>query len=275
MQQSTLATLDHEGIADAYNQVYAGYIMPFHVEPLFAQQIEARFDISFVDSPLWLDDAGNVLGLAALAIRGTHGWIGGFGIAEAARGQGLSHALATATIASARAAGISRLWLEVLSPNTRAIRTYERAGFSKTRDLVVLSRTVRDIATPDPGPVQVLPVTPNLISARLSLPCPPAWQRHPQSYPALEGLESLVIGTMAEPRAIAVYQDSATGVSVIDIAAADADAAQRLAGALVRLAPDRALQIINEPADSPLLPALLAAGWTEVIRQYEMVHNLG
>lgn len=53
----------------------------------------------------------------------------GMGLLPEHRGQGLGRELITACIAKAQAAGITRIQLDVLANNERAIRLYERVGF--------------------------------------------------------------------------------------------------------------------------------------------------
>ena len=47
-----------------------------------------------------------------------------------------------------------------------------------------------------------------------------------------------------------------------------------LTGALASRLPGRALRLINESEENPVPAALLAAGWRELLRQYEMVCTL-
>lgn len=54
----------------------------------------------------------------------------GMGIAPEFRGQGIGRRLLDATIDGARAAGLTRIELEVFSSNTNAIALYERYGFA-------------------------------------------------------------------------------------------------------------------------------------------------
>jgi ribosomal protein S18 acetylase RimI-like enzyme len=62
---------------------------------------------------------------AVFAHRGTLG----MGVLEAYRGVGIGRALIEATLAAARVAGLSRIELEVLADNERAIALYRAVGF--------------------------------------------------------------------------------------------------------------------------------------------------
>src|SRR4051794_36292166 len=138
MHETTLATLSPAELAAAFNTVYTDYVVPFVVNEAWARQHVAANSIALEHSPLWLDDSGALVALAALGVRGERGWVGGFGVAPDYRGQGLSRQLARATLDRARQASLRRVQLEVITSNARAIRTYERAGFVRTRDLLIL-----------------------------------------------------------------------------------------------------------------------------------------
>lgn len=76
---------------------------------------------------------GTVIGWCDV-LRGTQGGhrhIGtlGMGLAPEWRGKGIGRALITETIARARAAGMTRIQLDVHATNTRAVALYESVGF--------------------------------------------------------------------------------------------------------------------------------------------------
>jgi hypothetical protein len=77
MNQTTLAALDYAALADAFNRVYEGYIVPFNVGVDWVEQHIRANDIDRSLSPLWLDDDGEVVGMALLGVRGARGWVGG------------------------------------------------------------------------------------------------------------------------------------------------------------------------------------------------------
>jgi ribosomal protein S18 acetylase RimI-like enzyme len=275
VQRTTLATLDDAGIAAAYAAAYEDYFVPMHPTAPWVQRFVDICAIDFSISPLWLDDDGAVIGMAAIGVRGGRGWVGGFGITKPYRGQGLSHELAAETIAAARARGLRQLWLEVLSQNAAAIRTYRRAGFRQVRDLLVLSH----LADVEPSPLSESAVevrdTDALLAARESMPAArPSWQREAASSAAITGLRGLAIGPLDAPRALALYRDDEAGFGLLDAAAGDGDAARRLVAVIGARGAGRQLSFVNEPEESELLPALLAAGWIESMRQHEMVVDL-
>ena len=87
MHETTLAVLSPAELAAAFNTVYTDYVVPFMVGEAWARQHVAANSIALEHSPLWRDDAGAVVGLAALGVRGDRGWVGGLGIAPAHRGR--------------------------------------------------------------------------------------------------------------------------------------------------------------------------------------------
>lgn len=272
MRRTTLADLSTAEVAAAFTLVYRGYLIPFALGEAAARQHLAANDIAADHSPLWLDDDGAVVALAALGRRGARGWVGGFGVAPDHRGRGLAHELIGATLDAARGRGLAAVQLEVLTGNARAIRTYARAGFAHTRDLRILSRPAD---APDAGgaapplhpadPAELLAHAPRL------RPVAPPWQREMASF---AGLAGLALGSPAAPDGYVIYREGAGGASILDFAAPDAEAAGALATALPRALPGRALRLANEPDDSPVCAALAASGWGEVLRQHEMVIGL-
>jgi GNAT superfamily N-acetyltransferase len=275
MRQTTLDTLDRPALVGAFNLVYEQYVVPAVAsEEWMERHIESN-DIWLSRSPLWLDDDGAVVGLALLGARELRGWVGGFGIAPGWRGRGLSHRLIEDVVATARDAGLRTLQLEVITTNTAAARTYERAGFKPTRDLLVLTRPAgaRPVGS-DPTAARL--VDPRVaLAARERIPAaPPVWQREPRCFRETFGMEALLVGSVDAPQATALYSTHGDFVRLHDLAALDALSARALLAALVDSQPRRFISLINEPEGSEALPALNDGGWVEQLRQNEMVLEL-
>jgi ribosomal protein S18 acetylase RimI-like enzyme len=274
MRVTTLAALDAAAQRDAFNRVYEGYLIPLH---LTTEQVAQHFDLNDIaraHSPVWLDDDGAVLALAALGVRGTRGWIGGFGVAPPARGLGLGRRLIAAVLAEAAALGLRQVRLEVLAGNTAASRVYARAGFVHRRWLRTFERAG---AAPPPagaaGAVAELAAGAALAWAAGQRREPPAWQREPESLRHLPALRALALGTPAAPLAVAVYSAGAADAHLLDLTGPPA-ALWSLLAALVARFPGGRLRVGNEPEASPLCALLAANGWQEVIRQREMSIDL-
>jgi ribosomal protein S18 acetylase RimI-like enzyme len=272
MQHTTLSTIDTQAIADAFNAVYEEYVMPVNLN---AEQVEQHIsgnDIDLDASPLWLDTDGSVIGMAMLGVRGDRGWVGGFGIAKPFRGRGLSHQLIQDVIVRAGAIGLREVGLEVITTNAAAIRTYERAGFTHRRDLLILLRRpapltldIDTTAVHEGDPQQLLTNRPQTAAA-------PAWQHEQPSLAKDPSLTGLCLGPDDAPLAMAVYlRPDDRSIRIADMAAIDQDVAQTLLAALIQREPDMSIALVNEPDGSNAVPALLDLGWQEVMRQHEMV----
>jgi ribosomal protein S18 acetylase RimI-like enzyme len=272
VNQSTLATVNCNAIAGAFNAVYEDYVMPVH---LTAEQIEHHItgnDINLTESPLWLDDNGTVVGMAMLGIRDDRGWVGGFGIAKPYRGRGLSHQLIQDVIQRGRNLNLREISLEVITTNAAAIRTYQRAGFTHNRDLLILIRRPAEL-TLDIDTTAVTPADPSqLLANRPQSTESPAWQHDQRSLAGDTNLTGLTLGPAAAPLAMAVYlHPDDTSIRIADLAAIDQESAQTLLAALIQRHPATSIALINEPEASNALPALSDLGWHEVMRQHEMV----
>ncbi len=228
MRQVTFADLDLRRQTDALNLVYRGYHQPFQVSQEWVAEHLHAHCVDAARSPVWLDARGDVAALSLLALRHGTGWIGGFGVAPAYRGNRFSGPVLRETLLNLDEIPVQ---LEVLVPNVKARATYQRGGFEITRQLVVLEGPPGDAEQPL-GPAG-----------------PPCWQRQPAS---LERLSNLVW----DERKLAHRGNQIYFVGEGAVWGA--------------LALQTRLRLSNEPCDSPLHRQLLALGWHEVARQYEM-----
>ena len=268
----TLANLDLADVTSSFNLVYEEYLIPARVDETWISAHLLQNDIDLTHSTLVTDGAsGEVVGLAILGVRERRGWIGGFGIAPAYRGRGVSHALMERAIADARAAGVRDLVLEVLQPNHAAIRTYERAGFERTRELRIYERSGGDRHTNSADqPVRHDPS--ELLAMRDHFDVPrPSWQREAPSLCRMEGLEGV---SLDDGSAWAIVTRGNDRLRIFDIVARDIVSATRLLVALDGETRCARAVIVNEPSSSPVIPALAATGWSEAMHQWEMARRL-
>ena len=84
-------------------------------------------DIAFFTARL----DGQVVGTAALALRGGYAEVKSMFVDPAARGQGVANALMAALLAEGRKRALPRLMLETGPLNVEAIKLYERHGFTR------------------------------------------------------------------------------------------------------------------------------------------------
>lgn len=266
VERTVLAELDHAGLVAAFARAYEDYVIPLRFDAERMRLHVAAHDIELSNSPVWRDRAGGLVALAMLGIRadGGHGrgWIGGFGVAPVHRGRGLSHALCADVIDRARALGLTRLSLEVLENNPRAITTYERAGFRRTRVLCSYRRAPgwpSSLAARDLVEIELGAVPWSRPSSA------PAWQREPASVLRMPDLCAI-----ACDEAVAVVRATAEAVQVLAILVDDETSATRLLDTVAARHPDRATVVMNEPEGSPAQRAMARHGWTPIVRQHEM-----
>src|SRR3954453_2944105 len=84
-------------------------------------------------------DGERPVGLANLGRREGRTWLGGVGVVPDHRGAGVGESLTRMLIDRACDAGAREMVLEVIVENAPAIALYEKLGFTRTRELEVLS----------------------------------------------------------------------------------------------------------------------------------------
>ena len=260
-----------EAYAAAFTSAFRGYYKPVSHDALTLAR-RVRCEHHDLANSLLAYDGGEVVGIAALAVRGERGWCAGLAVVPERRGRGRGRELLSALLARARAAGLRRLSLEVLAVNVAARRLYEGAGMRVTRDLLVLERRGNRAGDAPPRPPREAPAAELLTHFARLHPEPPAWQRELAGLLAAD-LRGLYVGGRRRPRAYALLgygRDGNTYVS--DLAASDAHGARALCAALD--AAPGPLKIINEPERSPFAAPLLEHGFTEAARQHEMTVEL-
>ncbi|HEX8136395.1 MAG TPA: GNAT family N-acetyltransferase [Pyrinomonadaceae bacterium] len=272
------STVSLEELAQAFTSAFSGYFFPMSLN---AEQLarRVRFEQLDLHRSLLMFAGGELAGIALLGLRDCRAWIGGFGITEIYRGRKLSHPLMRAMLAEAREVGARRLSLEVLRPNQAAFHLYERAGMKITRELIIFERDGLATSRPDDEGRRE---TPSLSEASASELLkhfhrlhrqPPAWQRDLPALVVMDGLRGLCLGERDWPKAYALLREGPGGVtSVVDLAAASAEAARALCAGLGQVAGP--LRVTNEPEESIFNAPLKTYGFRELERQREMVITL-
>ena len=269
------STITLEEFAEAFNASFAGYFYP---QTLNARALARRFRIEQIDAERSLVAYGEterLAGMALLAIRGEVGWIGGFGIVEEMRGQGLGQELMNAVLEQARDCGLRKLTLEVLARNTAARRLYERAGMTVVRDLLFLDRQKvseaehRTLSLRESAPARLLRHFERLHQGTGR----PAWQRDLPALLSREKMRGFYLGREDMPEAYTLMAERPDGFHyLIDLAATDETQAARLCAALDEMR--ASLRVVNEPEESVFVKALLECGFVEADRQHEMAMEL-
>jgi len=226
---------------------------------------------------------GEAVAIAMLGVRGDEGWIGGMGVAPSHRGHGLGEHVMRAVLESARSRGLRRVMLEVLEPNTHAIRLYERLGFTRVRDLEVWVFPAPDapLASDDGPSIEKVPVEDAHRFIREHRTAPEPWQRADGTLAALLADGAAFEGLLAKRGDLAVgamVTRVAGRASVVQLATLPGEAAPATRALLASLRRDDAPQgvrWVNLPATDPAAEVLRALGITCDARQHEMELVLG
>ena len=196
-----------------------------------------------------------------LAVRGEDGWIGGVGVVAGRRGEGVGERLMRAVHEQARARGVRRLWLEVLTQNEPAVQLYEKLGFEHVRELEVWSLDMK-LGSPE----HRVPTIPVAHAIGRSTERPP-WQRADASVTNLADAQAV-----GDDRGSVVFRMTAGVAALQQVAAADEQAIHELLGSL----PEETvgLRYLNGPEGDPVNVVLESLGGTQVARQHELVLHL-
>jgi len=122
--------------ASLFTAAYEAYAVPMQVDEAALSWMQEKFDFDLDASQIAYVD-GEPVGLANLAIRERDAWVGGIGVAPAARRAGVGEALMRALHEQAWERGVERVWLEVIVENTGARTLYEKLGYEQAQDVEV------------------------------------------------------------------------------------------------------------------------------------------
>jgi ribosomal protein S18 acetylase RimI-like enzyme len=266
----------------ALNTAYSDYYVPIYLTPRGFNEMVLRESVDLSASAAALHD-GRIVGMGLLAIRGQRGWIGGMGVVPGFRRQGVGRRVLEHLIAQGRQHSLDTLQLEVITANKGAFQLYLSCGFEIARELLVLRFTPTGGRTGGPstvaaGVLSILPAKPADVPGCLAgLPSVRRpWQRE------LAVLESGIdqYEVLAARRhdgqvvGLCLHAGSGTRRGLLDLVATSPAAGEALIGALLSRYSEASFSYLNVAADDPLLPALLAAGFKESLRQYEMLLTL-
>ena len=237
-----------------FNAAYEGYLLPFHVDEQQLAFMDDSFDLDLDASRIAFRD-GEPVGLGNLGLRGEDAWIGGVGVVTSARRSGVGEALMRGLHEQARERGVRRVWLEVIVENTGALALYEKLGYELVQDVEVW--TLPGAEGDDAG--REVPAA----EAKAQLPeRHEPWQRADGTLAHYDDVRGLV----TDSGAMLFCMRSSAQV-------------QQYAGDPEPLL--RALRtfgdgyVLNLPADDPAAVVLPDLGGSVVVRQHEMLLELG
>ena len=247
-------------LAALFTAGYEGYYVPLAVDEAAFSFMANAWDYDLEASRVAVGEDGPV-GLCVLARRGEDGWIGGVGVSTRARRGGVGEQLMLAVLDEARAAGLRRVWLEVLVQNEPAIRLYEKLGFAAVRELEVWSLAGA------PGPALETPVEEAHAWIREHRAEREPWQRADGTIAHLGDL----VGLATEGGA-AVLRVSGGRASILQLAAETEEATETLVAAARGLADS--VSWLNVPAGGQASAVLERLGGHVDARQFERVLEL-
>jgi hypothetical protein len=217
----------------------------------------------------WHDE--RPIGVAMLAVRGPRAWVGGMGVASEARRAGVGEQLMRALLDSAREAGVKRVQLEVLEPNTRARALYEKLGLPHVPPARGLAVGVsRSTGAPPVEAVEPRAARRRIAAARRA---PEPWQREDATVDRLD-VSTPALRALHTEGGDVVYRVTDGRASVLQLAAADVRSAGTLLAAIRSRPGVTMLRYLNVPDDDPAAAALRAAGATCSAAQFEMALEL-
>jgi ribosomal protein S18 acetylase RimI-like enzyme len=284
-----------EQLADATNQVFAGYFVPVNFTIESYARYCRSFSLDLYQGLLARHWDGRLAGLTMLGLRGDRGWCGGFGITEEFRGKGLANWLAGKLVEHARSLGLATLQLEVLYQNTRAFQTYQKAGFQTTRELVFLSAPVSQVLDElkaihtvqlEISEVSLEDALRTAVRLEPAQGFEPSWQRETATLHTMTGLRGFVARRGGNALAVLVYQHTPENgrISILNLTFYNESAARALLeraavnSKILRPqredAPEEHFYVLNEPENSELFLLLSQLGLQETNRQFEMFIGL-
>lgn len=272
---NTLEGISTEEIRLCFNEAFAQYFVPVS----FTQaQLEQKLWVEGY-APEYSVGAFDKSGrLAGFILHGSGAWNGkttayncGTGVVAAHRGQQLSLRMYAFILPKLREMGVQQSLLEVIQENGGALRSYQKAGFQTSRELISFKGSLENTATDNEIYPIASPDWPLLQSYWSWTPC---WQHSPASL--LRAQESYQLWGIEEQGQLVAYAMLNPLTNRIpSFAVAPQWRRQGLASRLFRglqqRFPDKPLLIINvHDKDAATKAFLQSLGFSTYVKQYEM-----
>lgn len=272
--------VEFNAFVQAFNEAYQHYFVHIQLTPANLSSLIKRDSIDLASSVATLDEQGRVVGVAMLAIRPPRSWVGGVGVVEEHRRQGIARKMMQALIHNARQKGLACVELEVITQNTKAYDLYQDLGFKTQRRLLILERPAGDAPLHPEYVIRECSALEALDHFERFHDTPNAWQR---SLPALQSfalghLEGWTIALQTNPAQIigyAVGWPNEDHIQWMDIAI-DPHTSQRaevgaaLLASLHHELPTATGTIVNLGEHDAEVASFEALGYTEAMAQFEM-----
>ena len=254
-------------LAALFTAGYEGYQFPVELDEAAFSAMAALSDFDLGLSRIAVREARPV-GIAVLGVRGDAGWIGGLGVTVPERRLGLGRKLMESVLHAAHGAGVARVSLEVLEPNSAAIALYDQLGFERTRMLEVWTLD----ADPGPSSAEAAASSEAAEWIRANRRSPEPWQRADRSIVNIARGGTEVDAVIVSERGAALYRVAGDVTSVLQLAARDENAAVELLGAMRRRG--RSLRFVNVPEGDPAVRAIRKLGGELEVRQLELARAI-
>ena len=259
-----------EQLADMHNTSFTGYFVPISMTP---EQVVDFWRMNQIDANRCVvmhDTHNTFVGMARMGTRGTRGWCGGFGIVPEFRGTGASKQLAGEMVRVARETGLRLLQLEVLTQNVRARKLYERVGFVVRRRLFGLEIAVEALPAGDSLTAERLPLD-TLLSWPQENLLSHCWSLEAASLLAMNAEMLAIPGPDGQQNMFVVQRANGNVRMLATLLQSQFTDAEFAALLRTVAANARAIQMWNEPEESPLLHYTGRAGFREIFSQDEMI----
>jgi ribosomal protein S18 acetylase RimI-like enzyme len=266
------STLDMSALAELFNAGFSEYLVPMSMDESGLREYVDTNAVDLECSRIAVEE--QAVAFTLIARRGTDGWVAGMGTVPSQRKRGVGAQVLLAGIEAARAVGSRTVSLEVIDRNEPAIRLYRKLGFEPVRELLVW--LLAPNGTPAPTGRTVEPDVAHAWIVRHRHSREP-WQRADETVAAVRArgsakLGGLVIERDGEVRAAALVVERGDQVSVLQIAALDAQAASD--AVLAAADGHRGVRLTNVLDDDPASTAMRELGAELVARQHEMLLRL-
>ena len=130
-----------EELTDFYNQTRIDYLVPMPMSVDVMAEYIHDFDVDLEHSPIIQDEeTEDFLGLGMLGVRDDKTWITRLGVTPASRKRGAAAAIMNVFFEASKELRAKKTILEVIKNNIPAQTLFEKNGFNKTKELVVLRR---------------------------------------------------------------------------------------------------------------------------------------
>ncbi|MBN2007218.1 MAG: GNAT family N-acetyltransferase [Anaerolineae bacterium] len=270
------ADLSSTALMTLINAAYADYYLPVHIDQTQLFEMRLQEDIDFTKSFVAFVNH-QPIGVALLSVRERQGWLSGVGVLPGFRRRGIARAVIRHIQNLVAELGLQTLWLEMLAQNDPGAALYQRLGFVKARDLLVL-RAEAGQYEPAAAPDHIRTVAPDqwLTHYQTFHDVRIPWQRSLRSLQARSHkLHSLGYWDGARLIGYILYELYPDNHAIYDLAVDPAhphrlDVAEALLLALHTYRSDLGGYIINVPAEDPLAPAFTDLHYRVWQRQHEM-----